>query len=50
MFFVKAEQEKEGVRKKVAGFEGNKLMPTNEVEVDQYSGVLLDRDAERPPL
>lgn len=42
------------MRNKVAGFEGNKLMRRNEVDLDQFtsvpSGILLDTDAERPPL
>lgn len=55
MFFgKKAEEEKEGVRKKVASFERNKLMWRNEVDLDQFSSVLsrilLDIDAERPSL
>lgn len=54
MFLVKAEQEKEGVRKKVAGFEGSKLMQTNERDLDQFSlvlfGILLGTDADRSPM
>lgn len=33
----KAEEEKKGVRKKVASFERNKLMQRNEIDLDQFS-------------
>lgn len=36
------EQEKEGVRKNMAGVEGNKSMQRNEVDLDKFSPVLLD--------
>lgn len=36
------EQKKEGVRKNMAGVEGNKSMQRNEVDLDKFSPVLLD--------